>query len=150
MPSKLIEDIKYQQLFDSETVTTAATLYNGTTGAVTGESIDTQDYEDINILINAGAFSGDGTLDAILVESDTDLPSGATAVDNAEFTQLTTARDSALYSGSILAEIVKRYVWVRTVKAGTGNAPIGIIAVLKPKVRPVSQDVTPDFDLDTE
>jgi len=150
MPSKLIEDIKYQQLYDSETITTTATLYNGTSGSVTGESIDTQDYEDINILINAGAFSGDGTLDAILVESDTDLPSGATAVTDGDFTQLTTSRDSALYTGEILAELVKRYLWVRTVKGGSGNAAIGIVAVLKPKVRPVTQDVTPDFDIDSE
>lgn len=150
MPSKLIEDLYYQKIYETETVSSAGTLYNGTASSVAGVAIDCQDAEDINILVNVGAITGDGTLDLTLYESDTDLPSGATAISSAAFTQFTSSHDSGLYVASILAEVSKRYLWVRSVKGGTGNVPVSIIAALKRRKLPETQGNTPDFDLDSE
>ena len=145
---KLVEGVKLQQVYDSEAVTSAGTLYNATAGGVTGQAIDTQDYEEIMIMVNAGLVAGDGTLDVTLVNYATDDSSSAVAVTDAAMDQLKSTRKSDVYVAQILADRCLRYVWVKTVKGGTGSTPFGIVVALKPKRKPVTQPNTPDFDLD--
>lgn len=119
---KLVEDVLNQQVFAPAERTTATTLYNGSAVSVTGNGIDTRNCDEIVFKINAGTVYA--TLNADVVASNTDDPSGATLVNgqlnpndstgNATFTAITTANDNAIHQGSIKCKNFPRYMWLRT------------------------------------
>jgi len=144
---KLIEDVKTVQVQLPVSTTTAATLFNGATAA-NASGIDGQDFSEIVIALNAGQVTGNGTLDVILMESDTDSAAAASAVSDANFDQITTANDNALYVGSALNKYLKRYLFVRSVKGGTGSVDFAITAQESRYCKvPVSQSNTVAFDI---
>lgn len=147
MPGKLIEDLKYQQAYKSVTITSTETKYNGTAANATGAYIDTIGYGELNIVINAGNFAGDGTLDVTVVHYDTDASGSATLITGCTFTQITSANDNAIHTAAVTLDRAKRYVWVKSVKGGTGQCEFGITAVLgKGITHPESN--SPVFDVD--
>jgi len=119
---KLIEDVLNVQVFAPDERTAATTLYNGSAVSVTGNGIDTRDCDEIVFKINAGDVNA--TLNADVVASTTDDPSGATlvtgrqttndTVSNASFTAITTANDNAIHQASIKCKNQNRYFWLRT------------------------------------
>lgn len=157
MRGKLIEDVVTLQVFEPAQRVTAVTLYNGNQVATTGNGIDTRDCDEIVFVLNAGTFVG-ATLEADIVQSNTDDPSGATLVSgnaspndtantNASFTNVTIANDRQLHTLSIKSKNFNRYMWLRTyLQAGT--APYSAIAELGKCDRdPDAQASTPVVDL---
>jgi len=101
------------------------TLYNGaaaTTAAGTG--LDTAGYDGITIILNSGTFTGDGALDVTVVTSATDDSTSTAAVASAVFTQITTANHQAMYKGYVKVHAQNRYLWLKSVKGGSGAALI--------------------------
>lgn len=144
---KLIEDVKTVQVQKPVSTTTAATLFNGA-AAGSASGIDGSVFEEIVIVLNVGQVTGNGTLDVILMESTTDSAAAATAVTGASFTQITTANDNALYVGSALNKYLSRYLFVRTVKGGTGSVDFAITAQESRQTTvAVSQSNTVAFDI---
>jgi hypothetical protein len=144
---KLIEDVRTVQVQMPVSTTAAATLFNGAAaGAASG--IDGSTFEEIVIVLNVGTVTGNGTLDVILMESTTDSAAAATAVAGASFTQITSANHQNLYVGSALNKYLSRYLFVRTVKGGTGSVDFAITAEESRFTNvPVSQSNTVAFDI---
>jgi len=145
---KLIEVALAKRLIAVQQKTTSETLYNGGIAADTQSFLDTRTADEAIILLDAGTFNGDGTLDVDVVESDAVIPSAATVVTNATFTQIATgANDEQLITASLLTKNTKRYLWLRENKGGTGSIHYGASAILfKMDENPQTQDVTPAFD----
>ena len=119
MASKdLYHDIKVSQCI------AAATL----SATTTGTAVDTQDYESVTFVINAGAgLSADNKMTVSLVEgyaSDTLTDVAAADYLNASFDIIATGVYKIGYRG------VKRYVAVKLTETGTVSAPMSAMAVL--------------------
>ena len=140
---KLIENVVYDQIFNPLSITATGVLYNGV-AATNTSYIDSQGYDELNIVLNKGAIAG--TIDAAMYESDATDPSAATAVSGADFTQITSANQNAAESMSILCKNTKRYLWLRTNKTTDTNACVlGATAVLaKPDAAPTSESPVAD------
>lgn len=129
MRGKLIEDLKHQSVVLPAERSDNSTLYNGAVaGAATG--IDTQNYDEINLIIHAGTFTGDESMTATVLECATDDDTAATAISGAAFSAITTANDNAIHNASIRCADYKRYLYVKTVQTGTGSSVFGVTAVL--------------------
>jgi hypothetical protein len=144
---KLVEAVKYQQLFESGERTSNATLFNGVAStSQTGYGIDTRDYDEVNIVINAGLFETSASLASSIYECATDDPSSATAVTSATFTAITTANDEQLHIASIRCMGTKRYLFLRTVQTGSSTSRYGAVSVLGKADAPPASN-SPVFDL---
>lgn len=153
MLGQLIENVKYDQVIAPVQSATEATLYNGSAITVSNNGIDCKDFDEVNFILNAGTFVGSAALDIAIVESDTNNPSTATAISgknsaqstvSAAFTQVTTANDNSVLTGSLFTRNRKRYLWARSYQ----NAATCVFSVLASKnsnSAPVSQTV--DFDI---
>lgn len=119
MAGKLIENLKITQLFESKSVTATGYLYNG---AASGAGIDTKEFDQAVVIINAGVVTG--TVDFDIIASATDDISAATAVTGAAFTQLTSANDQAQQVGALLTQDTARYLWLRSNKTLNTNAAL--------------------------
>ena len=103
----------------------AGTLYNGAAATVaTGTGLDTAGYDGITIVLNSGTFTGDGALATSVYAGATDDSTAATLVTGATFTAITTANHKTAYKGYVKVHAQNRYLWVKTVKTGSGDAPV--------------------------
>ena len=101
----------------------ATTLYNGAAATVvSGTGLDTLGYDGITIVLNTGAFTGNDTLDVTVVTSATDDSTAAAAIASAVFTQVTTSNHNTVFKGYVKVHAHSRYLWVKTVTAGSGSA----------------------------
>lgn len=120
---KIAEALKYQNAFTSEciSVSAATVYYNG--NAITDNSgimIDTQDFDEINFVINPGTVLGTlATIQNTVYDSATDDPTAAALVTGASFTDVNSSNDDAIQEGSILCKNAKRYMCLRTEVLGT-------------------------------
>ncbi len=144
MRGKLIENVKYQQIFEPQSITATGILYNGV-AATTTSSIDTRDFDEINIVLNKGVTTG--IVDAAVYESDATDPSAATAISGADFTQVTAANDQAKESMSILCKNTKRYLWLRTSKITDTNAALLAATAVLAKADSLPTSEAPVADL---
>lgn len=145
MPGFTVETVKLTQLFEPKSVTATGILFNG---AATASGIDTRDYDDAVILLNAGVFSGSATVDFAIYESNTDDDTTATAITGADFTQVTSANDQAVQLGSLQTKASKRYIWLRSNKSSNTDAALFSAAILQGKGDKNPVGNTAVFDLD--
>ena len=150
---KNVESAAYTLFFTPERLAGNATTtyYNGyspTTGAV---MIDTQDFDNLDAIIQFGTVLGEAcTVTNALYESATNNPMGATAISGASFGNVNTANDESIQTGAILAKNQKRYValvtQVQTTSSINYTVDFAAIAVLG---KPDSQatDNTIAFDV---
>jgi hypothetical protein len=139
----LIKDARFYTANKSALITSATTQYN-CSGA--GAGLDVSGYDEAVLRVNAGTFSGDGTLAVTLTQYDTDAALSSSAVTGATITTITTSNDEASYNGSVALKACKKYLWVKAVKGGTGNAQFAIELVLTKKDS-VPFDNSPIFDV---
>ena len=159
MRGKLIEDLLYVRAVVPARRSVPGTLFNGSAVSVSNNGIDTRDCDEINFVVNAGAFEGAAgrvTVDIDIFESNSNIPSGATLISGsaspsdtastaASFTQITEANDQQLHTGSIKAKNFKRYMWAKTMQEGA-TSNFSILAILGKCDRdPQAND--PVFDL---
>ncbi len=117
------ESNKFGVLIEPQAI--AGTLYNGSAATVaSGTGLDTQGYEGITIMLNSGTFTGDGTLNCSAYESETDDSTAASLITGATFDEITTANDRTAFKAYIRVRRQKRYLWLKTVKTGSGDALI--------------------------
>jgi hypothetical protein len=150
---KLTEAIKVQSMMTSTRMGSGASFstvyYNGIPLTNNGGvGVDTMDYEDMDVLINAGAWAGPLlTVGFSLYESATDDPSVATAVPGTSIT-LGVAGGSTWYEGSVAVKDRKRYLFAKVAVDGATaiTADISIVGILGGAVnQPVAK--TLKFDL---
>lgn len=144
---KLIEGLAYQQIFAAAEKSGAATLFNDAADTVTTSAIDTQGFDELNIIVNTGTFNGDGTVDLAVFESAANLPSAATAVALATIVQIGSANDEGQFIGSLLSKNRKRFIWLRSVTAGTGTLSFSAHAVQGKARNNPQTNVTESFDI---
>ena len=148
MRGKLAENLKTQQIIDPVSITATGTLFNGESTTTSGISIDTQDYDECLIVLNTGTFSSSATVDFAVYESDTDNTGVATALSDADFTQVTSANDESRQSMNILCKNTKRYLWVRSSKTGTTDAALICATAILGKKRNGPTDESPVADIE--
>ncbi len=98
-----------------------------TAGTVNGTGIDTRDFDEALIVLNAGATSGSGTLD-VKVQDSADN-SSFTDISGAAFTQITTATDVANYVGRVRTKAYRRYIRIVSVNA-VADAQVAVSVLL--------------------
>jgi len=128
MQGKLIENVKYQQIFTPLAISASTVLYNGVAATTVGY-IDTRNYDDCNIVLNMGVAAAGAVIDAAVYESDDVDPSASTALADADFVQIVPAADEAIQTMSILTKNTKRYLWLQTSKTDVGGASAVLSAV---------------------
>jgi hypothetical protein len=119
---KLLKDIKVYQGWASMTTSGASTT--------TGASIDTVNADEAVIVVNAGTFTGDGSITLSVLECATDDYSSASAITSAAFSAITTTNDAAIHTASIQTKDTKRYIWIKGVRTGSGNCVFGVDVIL--------------------
>lgn len=140
---KLVEDVKFEQVMESRQITAAETKYNGATSA-SASGVDTLDADEAVFMLNAGVFNGDGTVDAKVLGASTDAAGSASAISDATFTQITSSNDEARHVASVKCQGTARYLFLRTVKGGTGSVHLGASVALKSREHPVSNSAVFD------
>lgn len=119
---RLYEFAKFGSLVEPQNLS-AATLYNGVAATVaSGYGLDTMGYDGITIFLNTGTFSGDGTLAVSVYAGATDDSTACSLISGAAFESVSTANDQTLYKGYVKVHAQARYLFVKTVKGGTGDA----------------------------
>lgn len=146
MFGKAVETLKFQTAIEPQAPTSAGTYYNGA-AAGSNTFIDTRGYDGLTVRLQAGVFSGDGTVAASLVASNDDDPANAVAITGADFTAITSENDQATQTGHVKCSGQARYHWVRTVKGGTGAALHSAEAILD-NGQSLPQSNSPVFDVD--
>ena len=145
MSGKAVENLKFQQIIKPAQRTGTAALYNGET-STTSNYIDTQGYDDLTIILNAGTSLGSSSVAGALYEDSTDTDTSATAITGADFTAITTSTDDAIQVASIHCADYERYMWVRTYDSTGATSNYSAVAILsKGGVLPESN--SPVFDL---
>lgn len=124
----------------------ADTRYNDALTAASATGIDTKGYDEALIVADLGAISS-GTLDLTIMDSSLAASAvNATAVTGATFTQLTSSRDSGIYTGRVRTKNTKRYLYIRAVAATADDKAYAVNVLLgKADSLKVTQDNTPDF-----
>lgn len=143
------ENCKFASAIKPQTdITTAGTTYNGA-AAASSTYIDILGYDGATIVLDTGTFGGNGTATVTIVTGSTDDPAAATAVTGAAFTAVDTSNDETQYTGYVLTNKYDRYLWVKNVKGGTGNAPVACTVVLdRFQKRPVLARTSLSFCVD--
>lgn len=145
---KLGESIKIQSLFHPEVLGSETVWWNG--GSITSNSgylLDTRDYDNVEIVVDAGTVVGPlATLMNDVYESETDDPTALSAISGAEFDDITPSSDEALQEGHIKCKDTKRYLGLKTELQGSpATAHFSAYAVLG---LPDSQAVSKTFTFD--
>jgi hypothetical protein len=149
MRGKLIEDLLYQKLVEPAERTANSTLYNGA-AAGSATAIDTEGFDELNVVVNAGTFEGAASVASALYEYASNAAASATAITGADFTAITTSNDNAAQVGAVRTASTKRYVWLRTVQTGSATSRFSAVAILgKDVVNPQSNSAVFDLDLIT-
>lgn len=123
---KHIESVDYETMFIPERLTGTATTtyYNGyspTTGAV---MIDTQDFDNLDVLIGFGTVLGEAcTVTNAVYAGTTNNPMSANFISGAAFATVNTANDEANQIGAILCKDQSRYVCLVTQVQTTSSIP---------------------------
>lgn len=123
---KLNETVLYTVMFTPERLTGTAntTYYNGfspTTGAV---MIDTQDFDNLDVLIGFGTVLGEAcTVTNAVYAGSTNNPMAASAISGASFTSVYGSNDEAKEIGSVLCKDQSRYVCLVTEVQTTSSIP---------------------------
>jgi len=129
MKLNLNELLKSFQTREGVTITATETLFNGVaSGGLNG--IDNKDGDDLLVIVNAGIFAGDGTLNVEIHDSDTNDSSTSAVVANTAMTEVNDGQNENQQNLAYYrTQGLKRFLWVRTVKAGTGSAGFGVITL---------------------
>lgn len=123
---KLAESVLYTVMFTPERLSGTAntTYYNGyspTTGAV---MIDTQDFDNLDVLLSFGTLQGEAcTVTNALYAGATNNPMAASAISGASYTSANTDGDEILQVGSALCKDQSRYVCLVTEVQTTSSIP---------------------------
>lgn len=122
---------------------TSATDTNGT-------EVDTNGWDGgyMQVIVNAGTFTGASpAMDIDVQESDTS-GSGYADVTGASFAQITTANDAAIFVGYVRLRARERYLRVQATSSGTITAiPISVTCVLLNPSESNLQDVSYSFEV---
>ncbi len=123
---RLGEEIKVAEGVVTQVISVAASA----TGTLEGSTIDTKDFEDAVVFLDAGTPTGAGTLDCKLQESD----DGTTWVDIADvaFTQLTAAghQELNLKLGDDRKRYIRGYFTFTDTSGAANDIPVALAFVL--------------------
>jgi len=146
MSGKTVENNKFLQGIEPDARTGTMALYNGVAAtAQTGVAIDTLGYDNAVFILNSGAVEAGETLAAAIYESATDATLASTAIDDADFTDVTSAADEAVQIGAVKCSAAKRYLNIRTIQTLGSEANYSATVILgKSDLCPVSQTVVFD------
>ena len=103
----------------------AATL---ATGTATGTAVDTKNFDEAFIILDAGTATATGTLDVTVEEGDTSGGS-FTAIAGALFVQIVAANDNRILVGRIRVKNFKRFIRIVAVVA-TDTVDASVIILL--------------------
>lgn len=120
---KLIENVKFQQITIPQAFTTSTTtLYNGI-AATNSSYIDTKDFSEVIIELNAGTFATGGEVEfTVVAHASEQDPTAASLVPGASFTTVTPSNDNAIQVISIQTKDTARYLWLKSSKTDDINA----------------------------
>jgi len=118
---------------------------NWAVGTNNGPGIDTLDFDEALIVLNAGAVGTDGTVDVKVQESADN--SSFSDISGAAFTQITADNDEAIYVGRLKLGEKTRERYMRIVATvGTAACDLGVVVLLaRAAISPVSQVNTVAF-----
>lgn len=113
------------------------------TGTKTGAPVDTKDFEEALIILDAGVATATGTLDVTVEEGDT-TGGSFTAIAGAAFVQIVAANDERILVGRIRVKNFKKFIrTIAVVATDTVEASVIILLGKFDGLAPVVQNVDP-------
>lgn len=120
MPGVLNELLSITGMFAADSRTATGILYNdNATGAV---GIDTRDFDEAIVQINAGTFASSATVAFDLYENTTNDAETSTAVTSGSFGSIDSTTDNSVHFGQIRCRAQKRYLFLRANKTANTDA----------------------------